>query len=63
VRALKLVVVLGLVVAGVGVAAGVFRVVDERPDGSLRVAPRISRAAVRWYADRALAAVRSPSAR
>ena len=56
-RLVKFAIVVSLLVAVMALASGVVRILDEQPDGTVRVQPAISHAAVKWYATKAVAAV------
>lgn len=57
VRVLKFLFVAGVLVAAVALMSGVVQVLEEKPDGSVRVAPHVSKPAARWYSSKAVAVV------
>lgn len=54
---LKFVFVAGLVVGGLGLASGVFRLVEDDPAGGVRLAPRLSKPTLHWYVAKASSAL------
>lgn len=54
-RLLKSLFVAGVLVAAVALMSGVVRILEEKPDGSVRVAPHVSKPAARWYSSKAVA--------
>lgn len=56
-RALKFVLSLSVFVAVVALATGVVQLFEERPDGTARFAPHVSRPTAKWYASKTIAAV------
>jgi hypothetical protein len=57
VRALKFVLSLSVFVAVAALATGVVQLFEERPDGTARFAPHVSRSTAHWYASKTIAAV------
>jgi hypothetical protein len=55
-RLLKIAILGSLLVAVLALASGVVTILDERPDGTVALAPRVSRPAARWYAAKVAAA-------
>jgi hypothetical protein len=42
-----------VLVGGLGLVGGIFRVVEDDPSGGVRFAPRVSKPTLRWYVAKA----------